>query len=310
MGVWALVSLAELPPLDEPVPAEQLDGWQVGLGIAGVVLYGIAALAYARLYLRRHARFAFATALSFALLAETMVVVAFARNWKVSWWEWHVLMLVALAIVALTARSEWHEERFSAIYLDKTLAGVTEASILFADLQGYTSFAERSGPEAAHELVMSYFERLVPLMESLGGEVHQLIGDAIMVVFNKHGDQPDHAALAARAALALQREAAEVAADRPEWPRFRVGVNSGEVVAAVLGGESGHRKHGLVGDTVNLAARLESIASVDSVVIGAGTYERLPPGSVVERLAPLELKGKSEPVDAYRLHALPAEVEA
>ena len=135
-------------------------------------------------------------------------MVAFARNWKISWWEWHVLMLAALAIVALAARSEWHEERFSAIYLDKTLAGVRDASILFADLQGYTSFTERSGPEAAHELVTSYFERLVPLMESLGGEVHQLIGDAIMVVFNKNGDQPDHAELAARAALALQREAA------------------------------------------------------------------------------------------------------
>jgi class 3 adenylate cyclase len=131
-----------------------------------------------------------------------------------------------------------------------------------------------------------------------------------MVVFGKHGDQPDHAELAARAALALQREAADVAAERPDWPRFRVGVNSGEVVAAVLGGESGHRKHGLVGDTVNLAARLESIARVDSVVIGSGTYERLPPGAVVGRLAPLELKGKSEPVDAYLLHALPAEVEA
>jgi len=268
-------------------------------------MYGLAAFAYGRLYLRRRARFAFATALAFGLLAETMVVVAFARNWKVSWWEWHVLMLAALALVALAARSEWHEERFSAIYLDKTLAGVQEASILLADLQGYTSFAERAGPEAAHELVGSYFERLVPLMESLGGNVHQLIGDAIMVVFNQNGDQPDHAALAARAALALQREAAEVASGRPDWPRFRVGVNSGTVVAAVIGGERGHRKHGLVGDTVNLAARLESIARVDSVVIGEGTYEQLPPGAVVERLAPLELKGKSEPVDAYLLHALP-----
>jgi adenylate cyclase len=305
MGVWAFVSLAELPPLDEPVAAEQLDGWQAGIGVVGVALYGLAAAAYARIYLRRRARFAFATALSFGLLAEAMVVVAFARNWRISWWEWHVLMLAAVAVVALAARSEWHEERFSAIYLDKTLAGVRDASILFADLQGYTSFTERSGPTAAHDLVMSYFERLVPLMESHGGEVHQLIGDAMMVIFNQNGDQPDHAPLAARAALALQREAGEVAAEHPDWPRFRVGVNSGEVVAAVIGAESGHRKHGLVGDTVNLAARLESIARVDSVVIGEGTYERLPPGAVVERLAPLELKGKSARVDAYLLHALP-----
>ena len=309
MGVWAVLSLAELPPLDEPLTGEQLDGWQNAIGIAGVALYGIAAVGYARLYLRRHARFAFATALSFGLLAEAMVVIAFARNWKVSWWEWHVLMLCALAVVALAARSEWHEERFSAIYLDKTLAGVQEASVLLGDLQGYTAFTERAGPEAAHELVTTYFGRIVPLMQECGGEVHQLIGDAIMVVFNKNGDQPDHAFLAARAGLALQREAKKISADRPEWPHFRVGVNSGTVVAAVLGGESGHRKHGLVGDTVNLAARLESIASPDCVVIGVGTYELLPPGAVVERLEPLELKGKSELVDAYLLHALPANGE-
>ena len=235
MAAWAIVSLGELWPLDEPLSGEQLDGWQNAIGIAGVALYGFAAVAYARLYRRRHARFAFATALSFGLLAEAMVVIAFARNWKVSWWEWHVLMLAALVLVALAARSEWHEERFSAIYLDKTLAGVQEASILFADLQGYTSFTERSGPEAAHELVMSYFERLVPLMESHGGDVHQLIGDAIMVILNKNGDQPDHAdARGARGAGPAAR-GGRGRRRRPEWPRFRVGVNSGTVVAAVIG---------------------------------------------------------------------------
>ena len=70
-------------------------------------------------------------------------MIAWARNWHVSWWEWHVLMLVAFVVIALAARREWHEERFSALYLDETLAGTKDVSILFADLAGFTPFSER-----------------------------------------------------------------------------------------------------------------------------------------------------------------------
>jgi class 3 adenylate cyclase len=78
-------------------------------------------------------------------------------------------------------------------------------------------------------------------------------------------------------------------------------VNSGEVVAAVVGGASGHRKHGVVGDTVNLAARLEAAALPGTVVIGEATYRRLGAGVVAERLPPIEASGKRDPVDAYVL---------
>jgi class 3 adenylate cyclase len=142
-------------------------------------------------------------------------------------------------------------------------------------------------------------------MQTMSGEVHQHIRDAIMVVINKDGDQPDHATRAARAALMLQETAEHIAHDRVDWPRFRVGMNSGEVLAGVLGGERGRRIHGLVGDTVNLAARLESAAPNGGVVIGAGTYERLPAGATVEPLPPMQVKGKSEAVIAYILRGLP-----
>lgn len=69
----------------------------------------------------------------------------------------------------------------------------------------------------------------------------------------------------------------------------------------MFSGERGHRKHGLVGDTVNLAARLEGQAPVGEVVIGEGTYALLPAGAVVERMAPLRVKGKGEPLIAYIL---------
>jgi adenylate cyclase len=304
MAAWAVVSLAEVRPLAGELGTEQLDGWQITLAAIGVVLYAVAAIGYYRLYRRRREPFLLGVALAFALLAEAMLVIAWARNWRVSWWEWHLLMLVAFVAIAISARTEWHEERFAPLYLDETLAGTREVTVLFSDLAGFTSFAEQTSPTRVAAMLNGYYGQLVPMLEAQGGVVHQIIGDAVMVIFNQNGDQPDHAARAARTALAFQAAATEIAEQHPDWPRFRTGLNSGEVLAGLVGGASGHRKHGVVGDTVNLAARLESVAPVGGVVIGAETAAALPPGAVVERLPPLEVKGKDEPVEAYVLHRL------
>jgi adenylate cyclase len=304
LAAWAIVSLAELPPLSDPLTTEQLDGWQLVLAGIGVALYGLATVGFVRLYRRRGARFVFAFTVAFALLAEAMVVIAWARNWQLSWWEWHVLMLSAFLVIALTARAEWHEERFSPLYLDETLAGAKEVSVLLADLAGYTSYSEQHDPQEVTSMLNAYFERIIPLMERTGGEVHQIVGDELMVIFNKEGNLPDHAARAARAGLLLQQAAGSVAREHGDWPRFRVGVNSGEVVAAVVGGERGHRKHGIVGDPVNVAARLQAEAPIGTVVIGEGTFQRLDAGAVVEALPPRRVKGKAEPLHAFVLQDL------
>jgi adenylate cyclase len=308
MAAWAVVSLAEVKPLAGELGTEQLDGWQITLAAIGVVLYAVAAIGYYRLFRRRHEPFLLGVALAFALLAEAMLVIAWARNWRVSWWEWHLLMLGAFVTIAISARTEWHEERFAPLYLDETLAGARDVTVLFSDLAGFTSFAEQTSPARVAAMLNGYYGRLVPLLEAQGGVVHQIIGDAVMVIFNQNGDQPDHAARGARTALAFQAAATEVAERHPGWPRFRTGLNSGEVLAGLVGGASGHRKHGVVGDTVNLAARLEAEAPVGGVVIGAETAAALPAGAVVERLPPLEVKGKDEPVEAYLLHRVGPEV--
>jgi class 3 adenylate cyclase len=142
-------------------------------------------------------------------------------------------------------------------------------------------------------------------MEQAGGEVHQIVGDELMVVFGKDGDEPAHAEHAARAALLLQRTAEDVARGHDDWPRFRVGVNSGEVHAGLVGGSRGHRKHGIVGDVVNLAARLESAAPVGGVLVGEETFRRLGGRATVEALPPTHVKGKEQAVAAYLLHDLP-----
>jgi class 3 adenylate cyclase len=290
---WGVVSLAKLPPLDAPLAQEQLDGWQLALAGVGIAFYSLAALGYLRLYRRRNARFVIAVTVAFALLAEAMIVIAWARNWHASWWEWHLLMLASFLLIAETARTEWHEERFSALYLDQTLAGARDVSVLLADLSGFTSFSERHDPEDVTAMLNAYFGAIVPLMEGERGEVHQIVGDELMVIFNKQGDTPDHPLRAARAALTLVRTADRVG--REDWPRFRVGVNSGTAVAAVVGGATGHRKHGIVGDAVNIAARLEAAAEPATVVIGVETQSRLPPDTATERLPPLPVKGKAEP---------------
>lgn len=131
-------------------------------------------------------------------------------------------------------------------------------------------------------------------------------GDAIMAEFNAFREQPDHALRAARAGLEMQRESDEIANTRPGWPRFRVGINSGKAVVGTVGGQE-QRSFTVIGDTVNLASRLEGAAQVGQVVIGAETYRQLPEGTVVQPLGALQVKGKEAPVEAYVLLALPGE---
>jgi len=155
-------------------------------------------------------------------------------------------------------------------------------------------------------MLNTYFGRLIPLIRDSGGEVDKLIGDAIMSVYNLNGDQPDHAARASRAGLELQAAATELLAEHPDWPQLRVGVNTGQVYVGLLGANRGHRTHGVIGDAVNLAARLEAVARPGQVVIGEETARRLPPGSALERLPDQTVKGKAGPIEAHRLMNLPA----
>jgi class 3 adenylate cyclase len=152
-------------------------------------------------------------------------------------------------------------------------------------------------------MLNAYFEVAIPpVVSSHGGDIDRLIGDAIMATFNRRGDQPDHAARAAAAALALQEATAEVAARHPDWPRFRAAVNSGEVNLSLLGAGGG-LTHTVIGDTVNVASRLEAKAPVGGVAVSAATKALLP-GAVTEPLGELELKGKSETIEAFVLKSL------
>ncbi len=129
MAVWAVVSVAGLPPLDGPPPARETAGPLGILAVVGTALYLVAAWRYFDIHRRRGGPVSLVAAVAFVLLAEALIAVALSRNWQMSWWEWHVLMLLAFAAIALGARDEYERSgsltaAFGGLYLEATLARI------------------------------------------------------------------------------------------------------------------------------------------------------------------------------------------
>ena len=308
MAVWFAWTVADLPPVGGSDSEAATNRFLTAIAVLAAIAYGISAVRYWSIFRDNRSLLPAAVVACFVLLSEATIGVAVTgeRRWHASWWEWHGLIVTAYLIVGLAARREWRDERFRRLYLPSTRERHQDVSVLFADLAGFTGFAERSSPAEAAAVLDGYWGIAAPLIaRQFGGEVEKFIGDGIMAVFNSQGDQPDHAQRAAQAALALQRRVARMAERHPDWPRMRIGVNSGGVVVRELGGD-GHVAYPSMGDTVNTGARLERLAPVGGVLIGPETYVQLPAGAVVEEWAGLRIKGKDGSVDAYVLHALPA----
>jgi len=307
MAGWFAVTLANVPPLDGANSEAARGSLLAVFAIVGTIVYAVSAARYWTIFRARPNLLPAAVIACFVLLSEALIGVALTgeRKWHASWWEWHFLIVIAYLVIGFAAQREWREERFRDLYLTSTRERRQDVTVLFSDLVGYTGFAERSTPAEAAAVLQAYWGTAAPLLtRQFGGEVEKFIGDGVVALFNRSGDQPDHARRASCAALALQREFAGLAVEHPDWPRMRVGVNSGEALVHEIGGE-GHVAYPAVGDTINTGARLEGLAPVGGVLIGAETFERLPDGAVVEPRAGLRVKGKDEAVDAYVLHALP-----
>jgi class 3 adenylate cyclase len=196
----------------------------------------------------------------------------------------------------------------TALLADPTQAAlggdVAEVTVLFADLRGFTPFAEQTSPDRVVAMLNQYFGRAVPVLLANGGTVVQFVGDAVMVLFNAPARQPDHALRAARAALGMQAAIEAVAERQPGWPRFRVGVNTGPALIGNIGSDE-LRNFTAIGDTVNLAARLEQeVAEAGQVVIGPTTQAAIAKLAIARPLDPIEVKGKRDPVACWVLEGL------
>jgi class 3 adenylate cyclase/tetratricopeptide (TPR) repeat protein len=177
-------------------------------------------------------------------------------------------------------------------------------TIVFSDLVGSTSLGERIDPEALSGLLNRYFEVMTGICRRHGGSIQKFIGDAIVAVFGLTKVHEDDALRAVRAAhemqVALGHLNEELERTFGTTIEARIGVNTGEIVA----GEAVTGQQLVTGDTANVAARLEQAAPAMEVVIGGSTYRLVRDAVEVEPMDPLDLKGKSEPVAAYRLLAV------
>jgi class 3 adenylate cyclase/tetratricopeptide (TPR) repeat protein len=182
-----------------------------------------------------------------------------------------------------------------------------QVTVLFADMLGFTSFSERSGEEQAFALMRSLWKLMAEAVREHGGVVQDFTGDGIMAVFGVPVALEDEPLRASRAALSilqcLKASGPDLEAKHGVRPQMRIGLNTGPAVVGKIddradGGDA------VLGDTVNFAARLQSIAEPNSVFISEATH-RLVQGLVdTSFVGKQTIKGKSEPQNVYRLNAV------
>jgi len=174
---------------------------------------------------------------------------------------------------------------------------------LFSDMSGYTAMSEKLDPEEVKEITSRIFREISTTVNKYDGFIEKFIGDAIMALFGvpkAHEDDPIRAIRAAMEIHDLVRAISPELEERIGKPlTMHTGVNTGLVVTGELNLEKG--THGVAGDTINVAARLSSLAAADSVVVGHDTYLHAEGFFDFEALGPTRVKGKDEPIEIYKL---------
>ena len=169
-----------------------------------------------------------------------------------------------------------------------------QVTVLFADVSGFTSMSSRLDAELVAELMNELWSRLDAIVADHGGRVDKHIGDAVMAVWGAAATQESDPERAVRAALAMQEEL-----DHPASPlalTMRVGINTGPAHLGVVGSDS---EFTVMGDTVNVASRVEGVAPVGGVLITHETYRHIRGVFDVEELDPAQVKGRSDPLRVY-----------
>lgn len=190
-----------------------------------------------------------------------------------------------------------------------TLVQPTQASderkrvtVLFADVSGYTALSENLDPEDVADIMNRLFEAVTIEIHRFGGTVDKYSGDAVMALFGAPQALENHEEMAVRAALAMQTVISEFSADLEATRGFkvqmRIGLNTGEVLAGLVGGLKA-RSYTVMGDTVNLASRLESAAPVGRILASVETTRSLHAIFDFEPPQQINVKGKSEPITVY-----------
>jgi class 3 adenylate cyclase len=179
-----------------------------------------------------------------------------------------------------------------------------QVTVLFCDLANSTGLAERIGPDAMHSLLDRFFDLALGEVHRYEGTINQFLGDGFMALFGAPVAHEDHARRAALVALGIQRgvreRQAEIAGPAAGALAVRIGMNTGPVVVGKIG-DNLRMDYTAVGDTTNLAARLQQLAEPSAIYASEATYRLIEPYVECEPLGERKLKGKAEAVAVYRL---------
>jgi len=190
-----------------------------------------------------------------------------------------------------------------AVQLGGTRQNVTA---LFADLRGFTSLAETLPPEEAVDLLNSFFREMTAIIFRHGGTLDKYLGDGLLAVFGAPISDAGDPLRAVRCGIDMQNALRELSREweregRPVIP-MGIGINSGDAIAGNIGSDQ-HMEYTVIGDTVNVAARLTSVAGAGEILLGETTWKCVQAEIDAESLPPLPLKGKREPAHVFRVLA-------
>jgi adenylate cyclase len=287
----------------------------------------VAALFGAYLVVRLHAL----RALLVVLLAwAVLTAVAFSTFYFWSVWMRGMAGTLALGlgygatVIEHFIREQREKRRLSQFFSPDVLQAVVRhrdgvslgssrrrTTVLFSDIRGFTSISEKLEPEQVAEMLSEYLTEMTEIVFRHGGTVDKYIGDCVMALYNVPFEDPNHAANAIRTGLEFQARTLEVSA---RWEarvgvkiRNGVGINTGEAVVGTLGSRQ-RLEYTAIGDTVNLAARLESITKDygASIIISEFTYEEVKGLFLTRQLGAVTVKGKTQPVNIYAV--LPSDI--
>ena len=179
-----------------------------------------------------------------------------------------------------------------------------EVTVLFCDVRGFTSISERLSPEEVVSLLNAFYTLMIDTTFKHDGTLDKFLGDGVMAVFGAPIFHPDHSVRALRTALAMQAGIRELSAQRVAEGKaplkIGIGVNAGSAVAGNVGTEA-RMEYTVIGDSVNLAARLESYAKAGQILISAATYALVKKAIDARPLGRMKVRGKEDELDVYEV---------
>ena len=174
-----------------------------------------------------------------------------------------------------------------------------EATVAFIDICGFTKISENESPDAVVKLLNAYFDLMVPEIIAQGGYIDKFMGDAIMAVFRDF-----HLDRAVEALLALRKKIDQLPEqERTSYlPKLAIGINSGEMISGNIGSVSLKRlDYTVIGDTVNTAQRLQSVAEPGQIIIGETAYDKIKESFNCSKVNEVTLKNKANPITIYNV---------